>query len=78
MAARTKAPYPSPPGKPTADTYRGKRRSENGSLTRITVTLPDDLLQRADERVLQRRRDAQGFNRSALIEEALRSLLDDT
>ena len=60
----------------TQTPYRGKERSENGSLTRITVTLPDDLLERTDLHVLERRRDARAYNRSALIEEALRAMLD--
>jgi len=66
---------PNQSNKPTG-TFRGKSRSEQGSLSRITVTIPDELLEQADLYVLQRRRGAKGFNRSALIEEALRSLMD--
>ncbi len=76
MADGTKEPK-HPPISTDGPTYRGRHRSSNGRLSRITVTLPDDLLEAADTRVLERRRDAKGFNRSALIEEALQIYLDE-
>jgi hypothetical protein len=57
--------------------YRGQDRSGGEELQRLNVTLPSDVLLEADLYVAKRKRQAgQGaYNRSALIDEALRQYL---
>ena len=66
------------PSGSTNPTYRGRNRSSSGELARITLTLPSDLLFSADTHVLKKRRHAKAYNRSALIEAALRAYLKRT
>lgn len=53
--------------------YRGKGRDDK--LTKTTVVLPTDIVNQMDRIVADRKFYNQGFNRSALIELALRTFL---
>lgn len=53
---------------------RGRERAED--LERVNLTLPADLISRADGVVLEKKRSGRrGYNRSALIQEALEAHL---
>lgn len=53
---------------------RGRERAED--LERVNLTLPADLIARADGLVLEQKRSGRrGYNRSALIQEALEAHL---
>lgn len=56
--------------------YRGKARAEGKPLKTLSITLPADIVSQADMFVLHRKQDASGYNRSALVEEALRAFLE--
>ena len=53
--------------------HRGVARAASGELVKASVTLPKELLQDVDLEVLMRKRSEPSFNRSALVEEALRA-----
>src|SRR5690625_2548435 len=68
------------PGKKKARTrnqpvYRGKDRGDGQPLKTVSITLPADVIESADMFVLRRKQSASGYNRSALVEEALREFL---
>ena len=68
------------PGKKKARTrdqpvYRGKDRGDGQPLKTVSITLPADVIESADMYVLRRKQSASGYNRSALVEEALREFL---
>lgn len=58
--------------------YRGKARADGQALRTVSITLPADVLTEADTYVVQRKQVSSGYNRSALIEEALRAFLART
>lgn len=58
--------------------YRGQARADGQPLRTLSITLPADVLVEADTYVVQRKQASSGYNRSALIEEALRALLART
>lgn len=58
----------------SASMYRGMGRDAN--LTKTTVVLPADMLREIDHIVAERKGINQGFNRSALIELAIRYYLE--
>jgi hypothetical protein len=55
--------------------HRGSARAGEDTLAKTTVTLPRNLLANADRVVIERKRQEPSFNRSALLEEALRAYL---
>lgn len=57
--------------------FRGHRRGSGAPLMKRSITLPRDVVFQADGHVLQRTATAGGesYNRSARIEEALRTFL---
>ena len=55
--------------------YRGAARAGTDSLAKTTVTLPKALITDTDLAVIDRKRSEPSFNRSALVEEALRAWL---
>lgn len=55
--------------------YRGKSRAPGSALRTLSVTLPANLVLQADAFVLDRKQSVPSYNRSALIEEALRRFL---
>jgi metal-responsive CopG/Arc/MetJ family transcriptional regulator len=55
--------------------HRGATRAGDDVLAKTTVTLPRNLIAIADRLVVERKRQAPSFNRSALLEEALRDYL---
>lgn len=59
--------------------FRGNRRGNGAPLMKLSITLPKDVVLKADAHVLERKGIAgsESFNRSALIEEALRAYLAD-
>ena len=52
---------------------RGVARADSGRLVKASVTLPRELLLDVDYAVLMRKRIEPAFNRSAMVEEALRA-----
>jgi metal-responsive CopG/Arc/MetJ family transcriptional regulator len=52
---------------------RGVARAASGELVKASVTLPRELLLDVDYAVLMRKRTDPAFNRSAMVEEALRA-----
>ena len=55
--------------------HRGTARAGEDVLAKTTVTLPRNLLATADRVVIERKRQEPSYNRSALLEEALRAFL---
>ena len=55
--------------------YRGVARARDDTLAKTTVTLPKGLIAEADRAVIDRKQLEPTFNRSALVEEALRAWL---
>ncbi len=56
--------------------YRGQARADGQPLRTLSITLPADVVVDADTFVLHRKQVASGYNRSALVEEALRAFLE--
>ncbi|MDZ7703624.1 MAG: hypothetical protein U5L04_13725 [Trueperaceae bacterium] len=70
---------PRPP-RPKATKLRQNARGEErgDDLQRLNITLPSDVLNRADTEVLRRKQNGdRAANRSSLIQEALEKLLGD-
>lgn len=70
--------------KPASELYQGEelykgvpRKSEQevSDSTRIGLSLPNDLLELADDFVYQKKKDDKGYSRSQLIQDALRAYL---
>lgn len=68
---------PRPPRPKTTKLKRNARGEERGDdLQRLNITLPSDILNRADMEVLRRKQNGdRAANRSSLIQEALEKLL---
>lgn len=73
--ARASAPTKRRPRKKNQPAYRGQARADGQPLRTLSITLPTDVVVDADMFVLQRKQSASGYNRSALVEEALRAFL---
>jgi metal-responsive CopG/Arc/MetJ family transcriptional regulator len=55
--------------------HRGASRAGEDTLAKTTVTLPKGLIAQADRAVIDRKQLEPTYNRSALVEEALRAWL---
>lgn len=55
--------------------YRGLSRAPGSTLKTLSVTLPVEVVRNADLYVVERKQSVPSYNRSALIEEALRAFL---
>ena len=75
QAVEERAPSKSQKRNPRAQSFRGKNRAPGSTLKTLSVTLPADLIRMADSYVLEQKQAASGYNRSALLEEALKSFL---
>jgi len=76
QAPRASTPTKRQPRKTSQPAYRGQARADGQPLRTLSVTLPADVVGDADMFVLQRKQVANGYNRSALVEEALRAFLE--
>jgi|SRR5690625_2295254 len=62
---------------PSGAKHRGAARAQGQPLRTLSITLPPELVSRADAVVLQKKQSTASYNRSALVQDALEAYLEE-